>query len=827
MSYHPLPKRIDMCPRIAQPKGKVVKRSPACRVNGGQISLENSGLRCRFTCSAGFRPDESGTPARRQDVGATSERLQLTSLYNAYTACEMVTDASKVDLFLVEVDGKRYAGSRDFRCAAVKSLQNGFTAELLLAAPALKAALTVSIDNEGLRLGLNLTNTGQKPVDFKLAFPHLAGLTASGKPAEDYYFFPWGGGIFADVPAIIRRGYGDHEAIYQVTDVFSPSRGGGLYVRADDAEGWHKTLALRKYVPGAREENAERTYLETAEEYKWTNPLEAVVGIGFTYEYLRRTREPGKSFAPASAVLAAHPGDWRVAMKAYADWAHKVWKFRPYPSRLKDVHNMIATGWGQDILFRDGKYRTDFIRPMTDCIELMSWWDWSPLGPWRTPIDKVKDVLGEATYRTWLSYFVKDPVTGQMMWNNQPGDYDGYNERFGGLPAFRQAIQTYKQMGALVTLYTDPIRCDDNSKAGQKFGKLWGVVKLNGEHSKAYEVWNPCHDVAEYRQWVADTMKRVLRETGADGIRLDEYGHKGWACFSKLHQHSFAEWGVSQWQKSIAETCRLVRKAMDEVAPGSVLTTEHPGYDYEMQFLEGCITYDLTVQASPLRPLECNLQRFYFPECKAYELDHQGADPQSKKKLWNGVASFGRYYPVNMYHIWQENSEAFASRDCEPLIPTLAQYVYANRFTQGEKTIYTVYNARGHTFDGAALALTLKPGERVFDLLNNRPCEVEKRGNAAHIRLYLERDDVACLVRLPQRLSVVKQGDAIEVNVKSPTKDCRLVVCNAVGDELLSQPAKEGKNRLDLSKLPGDAKAVCVKLLRSQQLMDVAALPQN
>jgi len=40
---------------------------------------------------------------------------------------------------------------------------------------------------------------------------------------------------------------------------------------------------------------------------------------------------------------------------------------------------------------------------------------------------------------------------------------------------------------------------------------------------------------------------------------------------------------------------------MDEVAPGSVLTTEHPGYDYLMQFIDGCITYDLTVQACPLR----------------------------------------------------------------------------------------------------------------------------------------------------------------------------------------------------------------------------------
>jgi len=108
-----------------------------------------------------------------------------------------------------------------------------------------------------------------------------------------------------------------------------------------------------------------------------------------------------------------------------------------------------------------------------------------------------------------------------------------------------------------------------------------------------------CHDVAGYRQWVADAMRRVLRETGADGIRLDEYGHAGSACFSTRHEHTFAEPGCTEWQRGIAEATRLVRRAMDEVDPRSVLTTEHPGYDFLMPHIDGCITYDLTVLASP------------------------------------------------------------------------------------------------------------------------------------------------------------------------------------------------------------------------------------
>jgi len=802
-SLRPREQPVDMCPTIAQPAGTAQNREPSCNQEAGDILLQTTGLRCRF--SAG-------------------DRLRLTSLYNEYLDREMVTSPESIFLFLVEVDDKRYAAGRDFTCDQVRlDGAAGFTADLSLPQPALKASFSARVEPEGLRIAMSLTNPGDQPVAFKLAFPHLGGLTASDRPETDYYFFPWGGGIISHRPAAIRRGYGDHEALYQVMDLFSPQRGAGLYVRADDAEGWHKTIALRKHIGGQGEAGATGPGADTAPEYKWTASLEPVEGTGFAYEYARRTREPGKDFRPAEAVLAAHTGDWHTAMRAYADWAHRVWQFRPFPSRLRTVHNMMAFGWGQDVLFKDGRYRTDFIKPNTDCSELMSWWEWSPLGPWSTPFDKLKDVLTEGQIKDWEPYFVKDPVTGQMMWNNQPGDYDGYNERFGGLPAFRKAVDTYKQTGTLVTLYTDPLRMDDASKIGQAHGKDWGVVRHNGEHSKAYEVWNPCHDVAAYRQWVADTMRRVMVETGADGIRLDEYGHRGWACFSKLHEHTFQETGASQWNKCLAETCRMVRQAMDEVAPGSVLTTEHPGYDYLMQYLEGCITYDLTVQATPMRPLECNLQRFYFPECKAYELDHRGADLESRKKIWNAVESFGRYYPPLMYLLLKQNGDVYEIGRSEPLIPTIARRVYVNRFTGGGKTMLHLYNATGHTFEGPVLPLNLQPDEHVFDMLNLREVALTGGADDRALSLYMPNGEVVVLAKLPRRLNVAREGQTLSVVLPATPADSRLVVMDAEGNELIAVPAAEGVNELMLP----EGKPACVKLLCGENLIDITTMPDE
>jgi hypothetical protein len=752
--YHAVEAPINICPPIAQPAGKPAQRKPSCRVERDGVLLENATLRCRFSweapkerrfATAGIEKQDAAVANRRSLEGQT---LKLTSIFNELANAETARQPDKLDLFLVEIGTNHFSGARDFECRSLRAEgRNGFVAELFLPAHSLAATLTGSITADGLRLGLTLANRGSAALDFKVAFPHLAGLALSSDPAGDYYFFPRGGGIIADRPALIRQGYGDHQALYQVMDLFSPSLGAGLSLRADDADGRYKIFALRKHLPGRAPFQTLTPLCPTKPEFQLSNTFEQVTGTSLAVEYLRRTRGPGGTFAPAPVVIAAHTGDWKTPMKDYAAWAHRAWKFRPYPSRLGSAATMIAVGWGRDLLFKDGRYRSDFLKPGRDCLELMSWWEWSPLGPWNTPFAKLEEKIGKASFTRWQPYFVKDPVTGQTMWNNQPGDYDGYNKRFGGLPAFRKAVTDYKKSGALITLYTDPFRLDESCETGRKHGKEWDVVLPNGELSRGYEVWNPCHDLPEVRQWAADAMGRVMRETGADGIRLDEYGHRGWACYNPEHKHTFAEPGCTEWQRATAEATKMIRAAMDKVNRRSVLTTEHPGYDYLMQYLDGCITYDLTVQATPLRPLECNTQRFYFPECKAYELDHRGADRDCHKRLWNMVASFGREFPPPIYAIFKEHADALRSRDCEPLVPTLMPLVYANRFDSGKKTLWTLYNATGHTVDGPVLEVDIPKGQRLVELLSGEELAKGATGKQ-RISLYLPRGGVACIARL-------------------------------------------------------------------------------
>ncbi|OQB86898.1 MAG: hypothetical protein BWX88_00763 [Planctomycetes bacterium ADurb.Bin126] len=279
---------------------------------------------------------------------------------------------------------------------------------------------------------------------------------------------------------------------------------------------------------------------------------------------------------------------------------------------------------------------------------------------------------------------------------------------------------------------------------------------------------------------------------------------------------------------------------MDAVKPGSVLTTEHPGYDYLLQHIEGCITYDLTVLASPLRPLECNTQRFYFPQCKAYELDHRGADKLHRKRFWNAVGSFGAYYPPAMYHALTQNRDVFETGRAEPLVQTQARCVYANRFDGGQgeagKVVWTLYNAAGHTFGGPVLRWPARPGRHVFDLLNLRQADARADGADTVVHVLLARDDVACLASLPSILGPVTRPSptTLKVNLARTQDDptggpaWRLGVCGRDGELHSLQPARPGENTIDLGeflKAHSNRPPVCVKLVDpSGQLIDAAAV---
>jgi hypothetical protein len=274
---------------------------------------------------------------------------------------------------------------------------------------------------------------------------------------------------------------------------------------------------------------------------------------------------------------------------------------------------------------------------------------------------------------------------------------------------------------------------------------------------------------------------------------------------------------------------------MDEVNPASVLMIEHPGYDYFFAAVDGCLSYDLSIMdtwGSPapesVRVLEVNLQRFYFPECKLFEINLLGRDPEHKRKFWNGVACFNYVLPTPFYNIYKDNEDVYASRDCEALVPTLAKRVYANRFTAGGKTFFHLYNATGKDYRGPVLNVVKPAKHHVFDMLNCKKLAAE--GSNPTIELSLKNDDVACVALLPALLEAKREGDLVRVTAKVNVDAQKLSLCGPDGGILLLQDLKDGANRINLSLVPkaGAPEPVVVKLLASNGLLlDIVGIKKD
>jgi len=817
--YRPAEHGIDMSPTVSRPAGRPADRPPRC-VIGDEVLLENAYLRCRL----GVKP-----------------ALAMKSFESAYLGKNVLADPAQTHLFLVEINGERF-GARDFVARGIRPLPEpakGFEADLLLRKYRVAASLKMSVDDSPeLRMSLRLTNEGEGALTFKTAFPHIGGLILSKDEAGDYYLFPYTGGIIANLPTHLRTSYGENWCWWQMIDVFSPEGGAGLYVRVDDTTGLYKSPTLRKSSAADPNYCSTKIGYYMDPELLWEESLRPARGTAMAFEYLRRTRDKGKSFSPPDAVIGVHPGDWHEAMRRYSDWAHKVWKWRPFPSRLHDVVTMVGAGWGQNPLFKDGKYRTDYLLPDVDCVELMSWWEWSELGPWRVPLDQVKEKLGEAFYNRYKHYWVVDPAYGRLRYPLNRGDYVGtYNKAWGGLPALRKHIETIKKAGIVPTLYTDGILACDTTKVGHEYGPKYGV--MNPFWTDAYKVpltpkgyvgaygsYNMCADTEWWQNYLAKTVRQVLADTGADGLRLDEYGHRGYPCYNKQHKHMFAEPGHNAWLQAVGEACRKVHAAMDTLKPGLILTTEFPGMDYMASHLEGCIVYETYSHVKPIRPVPCNLFAFYFPECKCYDLNPPSVGNFMEWRFWNASAVFGPKYPKPYYRVLKENADVFDSRDREPLIPTLVKKVYANRFRGGGKTVYMLYNARRFTVDQPIIVAEADAAHHFFELVRCKELMPTRADGKVAVGLKIADGRTACIARLPRILRVTGTGRRFGVRLETkPDDTMTLAVCSAKGDRLLSCKPKTGDNELDLASIQDKAGVpACVKLFRGKYLLDAAEL---
>lgn len=713
-----------------------------------------------------------------------------------------------------------------------------------------------------IRIGLSLKNTSDAPRDVNLAFPLLTGIAWDTDPGEDHFFYPLQTGILSKSPAVFANAYGGESVYFQIMASYRPDKGGGLYLNAADQSGEYKILHLSKSIDLS--DSPAFTFRTITEAMKhgrlerdlvFHEPFEAQTGTSMAFTYQQRSLAPNEQWILPTAVLGVFNGDWHQAMEAYRTWFENFAHRRPHPSKLIDRFNLEGTSaahhyhnengyntnihqWGHFPVFK-GDHSEEYLSKPLDIIEHTSYWEWDVVT--QEYLDKhQKTAIEQAGYSNVVTPERSRVLEGtRYFWGNQ-GDYglQGYNERWGGLPAFRGYLNEMKRQGYLVTLYINVGEAALSSIIGARHGPEWGVIEKHEAWSEPKYMWamdamwgmdinNP-----GWRDYVADTCRRLIAETGVDGIRIDVMGACNAICHNDRHTHTFDRPLHQVDVQAQVEAARQVRLAVDQVDPDAVLMTENPGIDLIWQYFDGSLSYDLSEWRQILPAfgevegfVGINVGRFYFPRFKIF--DYQVFSKVPQWRLFNATGAFNRewcFSPKELA-VMQENSDAFGSLYPEPMIPTLLPQVYVNAFPAEKKTVYTIFNARHEAVSGDLLALKPEPGTHFVDLLRMRELTTRTGNGQTIVPITLPARTTTIVARLPMLAKVDWKRDRCIVHLPEDTKGLVGKLVSQEGEVLSTFDVISKRQPMSMPVGDDGHAALILKIHRQDRLVDAMVRP--
>jgi len=688
---------------IRPPVGKRETPRDICDLQENSARLDNGVLRLGFSWTDGH--------------------LQVTELFSYNTACNLLAVPDQFRLFIVRLGDKDY----DIANTTVKSVVKdgaGLCATFELPGVDLLAVWRVRNEGQELKTSLEVVNNGEELRQIKVVHPCLDGLRISDHEEDDFYLCPTEGGIISSVPCWRREayGYGFGYCVIGLLDVFSPAKGGGLYLRHDDPTGEYKHFNIRKgrfYARGDEELRLWPILGRIDLKMHYGTSLHAIPGTSLAIDYIERDCLKGTPVQYPAAALGGHPGDWHRAMEIYADWSNTTW---PRHSQLSPIAGCWSGAGGAGTAEPLGEfYKVNHPDPIpADITEINGYWTLYEKGSWGE----------ELTEKTHWSFI--DPADGKRKVAYQIGDYGrrGYNPQWGGLPALQEFIKKIQKRMPLV-LYTAPRICHSNALLAEEHLPEWCIINPQWHFRERYahqlaptepkdlvfnfHAYRLCLENPDCQQWLVDNLVRLVKETGASGIRMDELGSSGEICLSTLHSHvATYRRGHNNHLQAATTMARELRRRLDqELGRDKLLLTEFIGTDMFNATQDGALSWLVATNDYTVNPAPIQLYRFYFPSCKIFEVDEFKPGAGKRKDwrywLWNGEGCYNsHWYPREVLDLLHENNDAMGYGMATPLIPTLNPYILVNRFEAANgKTVWTVLNTARKTFRGAIL-----PAER-------------------------------------------------------------------------------------------------------------------
>ncbi|MBI4584994.1 MAG: hypothetical protein HY717_13360 [Planctomycetes bacterium] len=576
----------------------------------------------------------------------------------------------------------------------------------------LKLLLSGEIEAAGDEIGwsLNLENQGE-PADLELSTPDLEGLRLESA-STDILCYPKRGAALTARPASFSAP-GSGLFPLQFMDLSAPG-GGGLYLRTEDRGGSDRLYEAAKGSGGAR--------------------------LAVRYPQLRL--EAGQTLRISPTALGAHGGDWHEAFRAYRRWLESWHRPRlPLKPWFREVFN----------------FRQRFF------------WFWDPVYDPEAGRLKVPEALAEAReafggleylhFMDWGSHPRRGRVYGRT------GDDAPWEAWKGGESMFARGLEELRAAGVPAGLYVEGYLLEERGRLGSGEGKAWQIRGPGGEPRYwpgASEMFI-CPWVGRWKEIQTDTYRRLVKLFPARGVYIDQFGFADWGkkCWAAGHGHPVPAAPLLGER----ELTRAVSEALAEIDPQIAVYTEETPCDLANGFQDGSFTYAMNEAQRTVTDVPLNLARFAFPEFKTFEIliCDQPLGSWGAGVLWTFFNGEGLWLEgparewfrprtlaaIQKTHaLLRSHREAFTALQPEPLVPTLAEGIHANRFPGEKEIVYTLWNALPLTYRGPVLALPPGEGKRFHDAWNGgQPLEPSRRADGRlEIALEIDPYGAGCVV---------------------------------------------------------------------------------
>ena len=469
------------------------------------------------------------------------------------------------------------------------------TLSLTLAHPAsalqFQIEITLADGDPAIDWTLTLRNTGKNQHTIMTAFPHLAGLQlgASRETNRSLMMASFG---TPDVKAWTDGGgfYG-RETSMQWEAVYDPpsNEGIGFIVMDPDL----RPKLIRRAAPST---------------------------LSVLY-VPQQTMAPGEELKYPTTRIMVHNGNWRVVAQRYHEWFTATFPLRRHPKWLREMDLFVGPWIPNAETVAQNKAQMDNARKSGHTAPALftSYRD--------LPLLYLNDTYDAKEWAQYNEGVVQHPETyGAYM---ADGTFE-FRHDLGGAAAMREGVKRVHQMGRRVIFYVAgySVLKDsaifsnsniDDWKLLDTPGHMWDIGYPNGI--------SVCPGYPPRQKQLAQLCKRILAESGADGIRLDELGTFV-PCHNPAHHHA-SPYDSLQWHR---ELLRNVRAAMDEVNPDALLGTEGP-----IDFFRESTNYALQMFQSGR---EVDAMRIAVPEYTGFAY-HPGA-VESALNGWVGGKTTAR-----------------------------------------------------------------------------------------------------------------------------------------------------------------------------------------